>query len=175
MRKFIDQEELRDLWLKVCREVSREIPHSNIAIVGIRTRGAHLAARLRNFLKERTGIDVPFGILDITLYRDDLTAIAEQPVVRSTEIPFNVTGKRIVLVDDVIYTGRTVRAALDELIDFGRPSYIRLAVLIDRGGRELPIQPDFVGKFVELAPEEVVEVKLKEIDDEEGAYILKKK
>ncbi len=175
MRKILEENEVKEIWEKVCREIAREIPSTNIAVVGIRTRGAYLGGRLRKFLVERYQREIPLGILDITLYRDDLTQIAEQPVLRSTEIPFDVTGKKIVLVDDVIYTGRTVRAALDELIDFGRPAFIKLAVLIDRGGRELPIQPDFVGKFLEVEPEEWVEVKLKEVDGEEGAYIMRKR
>ncbi len=169
------EREVGEVWDKVCREIAREIPPTNVAVVGIRTRGAYLGRRLRDFLSQRYRKDVPLGILDITLYRDDFTQIDEQPVLRSTDIPFDVTGKKIVLVDDVIYTGRTVRAALDELIDFGRPAFIKLAVLIDRGGRELPIQPDFVGKFLEVEPEEWVEVKLREVDEEEGAYVMRRK
>ncbi len=175
MRKILEEEEVKKIWEKLCREIAREIPFTNLAVVGIRVRGDYLAKRLRDFLTQRAKKEIPFGVLDITLYRDDLTQIAEQPIMKSTNIPFNVNGKKIVLVDDVIYTGRTIRAALDELIDFGRPSFIRLAVLIDRGGRELPVQPDFVGKFLEVSPDEVVEVKLKEVDGEEGAYIIHRK
>ncbi len=175
MRKILSGKEVRTIWEKLCREIAREIPLTNLAVVGIRSRGEYLAKRLQDFLSYKTKKNVPLGVLDITLYRDDLTQVAEQPVMKSTEIPFDVTGKKIVLVDDVIYTGRTIRAALDELIDFGRPAFIRLAVLIDRGGRELPIQPDFVGKFVEIEQEEVVEVKLSEVDKEEGAYIIRRR
>ena len=175
MRKILEGEEVKNIWEKVCREVSREIPLTNLGVVGIRTRGAYLAKRLQEFLSQKVRKEIPLGILDITLYRDDLTQIAEQPVMKGTEIDFDITGKKIVLVDDVIYTGRTIRAALDELIDFGRPAFIKLAVLIDRGGRELPIQPDFVGKLLEIDSEEIVEVKLMEVDEEEGAYIIRRK
>lgn len=175
VRKILEEEGVRKTWEKLSREVAREISFTNLAVVGIRVRGDFLAKRLRDFLSKRAKKEIPLGILDITLYRDDLTQIAEQPIMKSTSIPFDVNGKKIVLVDDVIYTGRTVRAALDELIDFGRPSFIRLAVLIDRGGRELPIQPDFVGKFLDISPDEIVEVKLKEVDGEEGAYIIHRK
>ena len=175
MRKILEGEEVQNIWEKVCREVAREIPLTNLGVVGVRTRGAYLAKRLQEFLSQKVRKEIPLGILDITLYRDDLTQIAEQPVMKGTEIDFDITGRKIVLVDDVIYTGRTIRAALDELIDFGRPAFIKLAVLIDRGGRELPIQPDFVGKFLEIDSEEVVEVKLMEMDEEEGAYIIRRK
>jgi len=132
--------------------------------VGIRTRGVPLARRLAARVRDRSGIEIPVGVLDITLYRDDLTDIASQPVVRDTVLPFGVDGRRIVLVDDVLYTGRTVRAALDQLIDFGRPRRIELMVLVDRGCRELPIQADYVGKQIETTRKQMVEVRLKEED-----------
>lgn len=144
----------------------------NLVVVGIRNKGAYLAERIAKNIKTIEGKEVPVGAMDITLYRDDLTEIAEQPVVRSTEIKFDITGKKIILVDDVLFTGRTVRCALDELIDFGRPANIQLAVLIDRGHRELPIRPDFVGKNIPTAKDESVEVKLKETDDTEEVLIL---
>ena len=137
-----------------------------IALVGIRSRGEHLARRLAARLSSITGTTVPTGALDITLYRDDLmkTAVGPQPIVRRTEIPFSIDGRHIVLVDDVLYTGRTIRAALDALIDFGRPSTIQLVVLVDRGHRELPIKADYVGKNVPTSRRETVRVRLEEID-----------
>lgn len=135
-----------------------------VCFVGIRTRGVPLAQRLSRLIKEFEDVECPVGSLDITLYRDDLTTIAQQPIVRKTEIPFSVDGKDIILVDDVLYTGRTVRAALDALIDFGRPKRIKLAVVIDRGHRELPIRADFVGKNVPTSQDEVIKVELGEID-----------
>ena len=127
-----------------------------LALVGIRTRGAVLADRLARAITQIDGAEVPVGALDITLYRDDLTAIGPHPVVHQTELSFDLTDQRLVLVDDVLYTGRTVRAALDALLDYGRPAGIQLAVLVDRGHRELPIRPDYVGKNVPTAPDEVV-------------------
>jgi len=137
-----------------------------LALVGIRTRGVVMAKRLAASLLEITGETVPTGVLDITLYRDDLMhhAIGPQPLVRSTEIPFSIDGQKILLVDDVLYTGRTVRAALDALIDFGRPREIQLVVLVDRGHRELPIRADYVGKNVPTSMRESVQVRVLEID-----------
>ena len=139
---------------------------ADIRLVGIRTRGVPIARRLAAALKEITGADVLTGALDIALYRDDLMGqnAGSQPIVRSTEIPFNLAGKHVLLVDDVLYTGRTIRAALDALIDFGRPKTIQLVVLIDRGHRELPIRADYVGKNVPTSIRESVQVHLVEID-----------
>ncbi|MEA4884166.1 MAG: bifunctional pyr operon transcriptional regulator/uracil phosphoribosyltransferase PyrR [Clostridia bacterium] len=142
-----------------------------VALVGIRRRGGPLATRLADEIEYIEGQRVPVGILDITLYRDDLTTLANQPMVHRTEVPFDINGKTIVLVDDVIYTGRTVRAGLDALIDLGRPKRIQLAVLIDRGHRELPIKPDFVGKNVPTSLEEVVSVSVTEIDGDDKVVI----
>jgi pyrimidine operon attenuation protein/uracil phosphoribosyltransferase len=138
----------------------------DIALVGVRTRGVPLAKRLAAILREVTGHEVATGSLDITLYRDDLmkAAVGPQPIVRRTEIPFSIDGRHIVLVDDVLYTGRTIRAALDALIDFGRPSTIQLVVMVDRGHRELPIKADYVGKNVPTSRRESVQVRLAEID-----------
>jgi pyrimidine operon attenuation protein/uracil phosphoribosyltransferase len=138
----------------------------NLALVGIRARGVPLAARLAAQLKLVSGVDVPIGSLDITLYRDDLmrTPVGPQPVIRRTEIPFSIDGRHILLVDDVLYTGRTIRAALDALIDFGRPSAIQLVVLVDRGHRELPIRADYVGRNIPTARQQSVQVRLEEID-----------
>ncbi len=159
--------------------VERNKGVGGLAIVGIRTRGVHIARRLARSLMEITGEAVPTGSLDITLYRDDLMrhAVGPQPLVRRTEIPFSIDDRKILLVDDVLYTGRTVRAALDALIDFGRPRSIQLVVLVDRGHRELPVKADYVGKNLPTALEESVQVRLQESDgldevvvqEEEGA------
>jgi pyrimidine operon attenuation protein/uracil phosphoribosyltransferase len=137
-----------------------------LALVGIRTRGVPLARRLARSLKDINGDEVPTGALDITLYRDDLMRhpVGPQPVVRSTEIPFSIDNRKILLVDDVLYTGRTIRSALDALIDFGRPRAIQLVVLIDRGHRELPIKADYVGKNIPTSRKQSVQVRLLEID-----------
>ena len=144
--------------------VERERDLSQLAIVGIRTRGDVLAARLRTALREIEGRDVPLGSLDITLYRDDLTRIGYSPTVHRTDIPFSVDDRVVVLVDDVLFTGRTIRAAMDALVDYGRPRAIRLAVLVDRGHRELPIRADFVGKNIATAAGDDVRVRLAECD-----------
>ncbi|MCL6614344.1 MAG: bifunctional pyr operon transcriptional regulator/uracil phosphoribosyltransferase PyrR [Firmicutes bacterium] len=156
--------------------LSREIVEHNkgtedLALVGIRTRGVPLAQRLAALIGEQEGTSIPVGVLDITFYRDDLSLLSPQPVVHRTAIPFRVTEKKIVLVDDVLYTGRTVRAALDALMDLGRPRLIQLAVLIDRGHRELPIRADYVGKNVPTSRREVVHVLLKESDGEDRVVI----
>lgn len=143
-----------------------------LAIVGIRRRGVPLAERMAELINEFEGVKVPVGFLDITLYRDDLTTLNHQPIVHKTEVPFSVNGMKIVLVDDVLYTGRTIRAALDALIDLGRPELIQLAVLIDRGHRELPIRADYVGKNVPTSSKEVISVRLLEIDQENDKVML---
>jgi pyrimidine operon attenuation protein/uracil phosphoribosyltransferase len=143
-----------------------------LAIVGIRRRGVPLGKRLADVLGGRLGKKPLFGILDITLYRDDLTLVAEQPVVSGTEIDFKVEGKRIVLVDDVLFTGRTVRAAIDALMDLGRPAKIELAVVVDRGWRELPIEANHVAERVTTTLREVIKVHVKEIDGDDGAEVV---
>jgi len=144
-----------------------------LALVGIRTRGVPLARRLKSIMAGINQHEVPTGALDITLYRDDLMrhAVGTQPVVRSTDIPFSIDDKRILLVDDVLYTGRTIRAALDALIEFGRPQAIQLVVLVDRGHRELPIKADYVGKNLPTSPAESVQVHLTEIDGRDEVEI----
>src|SRR5262249_7517328 len=144
-----------------------------LALVGIRRRGVPLARRLAKTIQEISKHDVPTGALDITLYRDDLMrhTIDTQPLVRSTEIPFSIDDKRILLVDDVLYTGRTIRAALDALIEFGRPKAIQLVVLVDRGHRELPIKADYVGKNLPTSPKQSVQVRLHEIDGEDEVLL----
>ncbi len=156
--------------------ISHEIIERNeglddVVIVGIRTRGVPLARRIVAKLEEIEGRDVQIGILDITLYRDDLTTIANQPIVHQTEIPFDITDKKVILVDDVLYTGRTVRSALDALMDLGRPKIIQLAILVDRGHRELPIRADFVGKNLPTSQQEVISVNLEEIDGEDKVVL----
>ncbi len=143
---------------------------SNLCLVGIRTRGIFLAHRIAQKIKEIEGIEIPVGELDITFYRDDLSNLL-QPEVYKTEIPFDINQKDIVLVDDVLFTGRTTRAAMDALIDFGRPATIQLAVLIDRGHRELPLRPDYVGKNIPTSKKEEIKVYLKEVDEKDSVVI----
>ena len=153
--------------------VERNKGVEDLALVGVRTRGVHIARRLARALREITGQDIPTGALDITLYRDDLMrqAVGPQPLVRRTEIPFSIDSRKILLVDDVLYTGRTTRAALDALIDFGRPKAIQLIVLVDRGHRELPIKADYVGKNLPTAPNESVQVRLQESDGQDEVVV----
>jgi pyrimidine operon attenuation protein/uracil phosphoribosyltransferase len=146
----------------------------DFAVIGIRRRGVHLAQRLRAKLQATLKKTIPLGILDITLYRDDLTTVSNRPMLRETLIDFHIDNLSLLLVDDVLYTGRTIRAALDGIIDLGRPKRVQLAVLIDRGGRELPIQADYIGKQIQVADEETVEVRLQEEDGEERIVLFKK-
>jgi pyrimidine operon attenuation protein / uracil phosphoribosyltransferase len=149
-----------------------------VALVGIQSRGAPLASRLRRLVDERSGVVLPVGALDITFHRDDVhvrdggRAPARQPVVRATSISFPIEGMTVVLVDDVLYTGRTIRAAIDALLEFGRPARVQLAVLVDRGHRELPIRPDYVGKNLPTARDERIQVELMEIDERDGVYLI---
>jgi pyrimidine operon attenuation protein/uracil phosphoribosyltransferase len=145
-----------------------------LAFIGIRRRGVPMAQRLANRIKALENREIPVGILDITLYRDDLSTIANQPVLNATEISFPVTGKDIILMDDVLYTGRTVRAALDALFDHGRPARVQLLVLIDRGHRELPIEARFIGRLVQTTDNEIIEVKFKETDQIEKVLLVEK-
>src|SRR3954468_8527722 len=153
--------------------VERNKGVEDLALVGVRTRGVHIARRLARSLREITGQEIPTGALDITLYRDDLMrqAVGPQPLVRKTDIPFSIDDRIILLVDDVLYTGRTVRAALDALIDFGRPQAIQLVVLVDRGHRELPIKADYVGKNLPTSRRESVQVRLEEVDGDDEVVI----
>jgi pyrimidine operon attenuation protein/uracil phosphoribosyltransferase len=145
-----------------------------LAFIGIRRRGVPLATRLAEKIKQLENIPIPVGFLDINLYRDDLSTVAEKPVHNATEIQFPVTGKDIVLMDDVLYTGRTIRAALDALFDHGRPSRVQLLVLIDRGHRELPIEARYVGRMVQTTANEIIEVKLREVDNLEKVLLVEK-
>jgi pyrimidine operon attenuation protein/uracil phosphoribosyltransferase len=161
---------------RTLRRMADEIVELNngtddLIIVGIQRRGVQLAARLVSTIKEREGADVPNGALDITLYRDDLQTVGPRPVVGPTHLPWDLEGKVVVIVDDVLYTGRTIRAALDELADFGRPRRIALAVLIDRGGRELPIQPDVVGKAIDVNEGQRVDVMVSDLDGKDAVVI----
>ncbi|MBA2371660.1 MAG: bifunctional pyr operon transcriptional regulator/uracil phosphoribosyltransferase PyrR [Chloroflexi bacterium] len=154
--------------------VERERDFSQLAIVGVRARGDMLATRLRDALRATCGREVPLGLLDITLYRDDLTRIGYSPTVHRTDIPFPVDDRVVILVDDVLFTGRTVRAAMDALLDYGRPRAIRLAVLVDRGHRELPIRADFVGKNIATALGDDVRVRLVESDGRDEVELAQK-
>jgi len=167
MPVIMDADRMTRSLTRIAHEVvERNRGTDGLALVGIRTRGDVLAKRLAAALEQITGHPMPTGALDITLYRDDLMrhAVGPQPLVRRTEIPFSIDDKKILLVDDVLYTGRTIRAALDALIDFGRPKEIQLIVLVDRGHRELPIKADYVGKNVPTSLKETVTVQLKETD-----------
>jgi pyrimidine operon attenuation protein/uracil phosphoribosyltransferase len=143
-----------------------------IRLVGIRSRGVPLAERISSYLKEIESTDIPVGIIDITLYRDDLSTISHQPVIKGSAIDFEMEDAIVILVDDVLYTGRTVRAAIDALLDFGRPMQIQLAVLVDRGHRELPIKADYVGKNVPTSKEEIIKVSFEETDGEDSVKIV---
>lgn len=173
--QIMNKEDISKAVKRIAHEIlEKNKDTANLAIIGIKNRGVYLAERIAKELKNISGCDIPKGALDITLYRDDLTQVSEQPIVRETDIDFNVDGKIIVLVDDVLFTGRTVRCALSELIDFGRPKAIQLAVLIDRGHRELPIRPDYVGKSIPTSISEVVEVRLNESDSDEEVLLSEK-
>jgi pyrimidine operon attenuation protein/uracil phosphoribosyltransferase len=165
---ILDAEGIRRAFIRIAHEIlEKHRAVEQIALVGIRSRGEFLAQRLAANLKELTGKPVLVGALDITLYRDDLSMLDANPIIRATEIPFDVTGKKVIIVDDVLFTGRTVRAAMDALIDLGRPETIELAVLIDRGHRELPVRADYIGKNVPTARQELVQVRLTEMDKAE--------
>jgi len=170
--EIVDADGLRRIVTRIAHEiVERNKGVEDLVLVGIRRRGVPLAIRMAEKIKEFEGKAPIEGSLDITLYRDDLSTVSHQPVVGSSEIPVDITNKVIVLVDDVLYTGRTVRAAMDALIDFGRPRSIQLAVVIDRGHRELPIRADFVGKNVPTSSKEVIGVKLAEVDGVDSVVI----
>jgi pyrimidine operon attenuation protein / uracil phosphoribosyltransferase len=154
--------------------VERNRGTTNLALIGIRRRGVPLAKRLARSIHKSENVHVPVGYLDINLYRDDLSTVATQPVIQSTEIHFPINDVTVVLVDDVLYTGRTVRAAMEALLDYGRPKAIQLCALIDRGHRELPIQADYVGKTVQTTTNEIVEVMVADIDQKEGVVLVEK-
>jgi pyrimidine operon attenuation protein/uracil phosphoribosyltransferase len=166
------QSEIRRALLRIIHEIlEKNKGIRNLVFIGIKRRGDYVARRLADMIKEYEGKRIPLGALDITLYRDDLQLVSETPIIESTDIPFDISGKTIVLVDDVLYTGRTIRAAMEELFNFGRPKAIQLAVLVDRGHRELPIQADFVGKSIPTAKNEIVDVHIEELDNEDCVTI----
>ena len=171
--KIMDDQDLGRTIARLTHEIlEKNKGHENIVVIGMRTRGVYLAERIAKKLKEVDNKEVPFGVLDITLYRDDFRTALKQPKIQITDIPFSIDNKNIILVDDVLYTGRTVRAALDALMDFGRPASIQLAVLVDRGHRELPIKADFIGKNVPTSYGEEIRVHMKEIDENDGVFLV---
>ena len=173
-RVVMDAQAIERALTRVAHEVlERNKGTDDLALIGIRSRGVHLAGRLQEKISAIDRVEVPMGIIDITLYRDDLSRSLQQPEVRGTQIPFGVDDKRVVLVDDVLFTGRTIRAALDALIDFGRPRHVQLVVLVDRGHRELPIRADYVGKNLPTAVNESVHVRLQESDGHDEVVIAR--
>ena len=171
-RQIMTEDEIRRAIVRISHEiVEKQVGTQGLVLVGIQRRGVPLARRIADAIEEHEGVRLPVGALDITFYRDDLSLVAQQPIVKGTDLPFDLNGTTVVLVDDVLYTGRTIRAAMDALIDFGRPRAIRLAVLIDRGHRELPIRADHVGKNVPTSREEIVKVHVEEVDGREEVSI----
>jgi pyrimidine operon attenuation protein/uracil phosphoribosyltransferase len=172
-RQLLSATEIDRTLQRLAHEIAeRSAAMTDLALIGVRRRGVPLAQRLARSIRSFASVDVPVGTLDITLYRDDLSTVAPQPVVQSTEIPFPVDDRDLVVVDDVLYTGRTIRAAMNGLFDLGRPRRIRLCVLIDRGHRELPVEASFVGRNVQTSDTEIIEVRLKEIDGEERVMLV---
>ena len=165
----MNKEEIEKIVQKMGEIIEKEIGFDRTVIIGIKRRGAVIADRINNILSKK----LPVGYLDITFYRDDFSKIGANPVVGTTEILFDIDDKKVILIDDVLYTGRTIRAALDALIDLGRPEFVKLFVLIDRNNRELPISADFIGKKVKVEKNEMVEVRLKEIDKKDEVVIVK--
>ncbi len=171
-RQIMTADEIRRATTRLSHEiVEKQAGTAGLMLIGIQRRGVPLARRIAAAILEHEGVEVPVGALDITFYRDDLSLVAQQPIVKGTELPSGIDGRTIILVDDVLYTGRTIRAAMDALVDFGRPQAIRLAVLVDRGHRELPIRADHVGKNVPTSREEIVRVRVEEVDGEDAVDI----
>ena len=177
-KPILNQGEMAQTLVNLANEIIKAHPdksqRKSLVLLGIHRRGVPLARRLKAIIEKKLNHKIPLGTLDITLYRDDLDTIGRLPIVKRTDITFDLTGKNVILVDDVLFTGRTVRAALNELADFGRPRRIQLAVLIDRGLRELPIEASYVGKYVKSTPAEIVMVKLQEIDGADEVIITAK-
>jgi pyrimidine operon attenuation protein / uracil phosphoribosyltransferase len=172
-RQLMAPEEIDRTLHRLAREVvEKSGGTSNIALIGVRRRGVPLAQRLAKSIRDFSHVDVPVGTLDITLYRDDLSTVASQPVIQANDIPFGVDDRDLILVDDVLYTGRTARAAMNGLFDLGRPKSIRMLVLIDRGHRELPIEATFIGRTVTTSDTEIIEVRLQETDKEERVMLV---
>ena len=180
VRLLLDGEAIAKSLSRIAHEIiERTDELDGVALVGIQSRGAPLASRLRRLVEERSGVSLPVGALDITFHRDDVHVRdggrrlpGRQPVVRSTSIAFPIEGMTVVLVDDVLYTGRTIRAAIDALLEYGRPARVQLAVLVDRGHRELPIRPDYVGKNLPTGRDERIQVELVEIDERDGVFLV---
>lgn len=173
---IMDEKTLHRCLVRIAHEIlERNKGAKNLAIIGIKTRGAYLAERIAKIINSIENVKVPVGLMDINLYRDDVQTKLEQPIIQKTEIMFDVKDKIIILVDDVLFTGRTIRAALDQIIDFGRPKSIQLAVLVDRGHRELPIRADYIGKNIPTSKHELVKVKIKEKDSEDSVSIVKER
>jgi pyrimidine operon attenuation protein/uracil phosphoribosyltransferase len=171
-RQILDADELRRALTRIAHEiVERNGGTNDLVLVGVRTRGVPLARRLAGLIEQHEGVSLPVGALDISFYRDDLTKVAHAPIVKKTQAMPEIAGKTVVLVDDVLFTGRTIRAALDALIDLGRPKMIQLAILVDRGHRELPIRPDYIGKNLPTSRRETVAVRLTEHDGEDRVVI----
>lgn len=176
MKQLLNAQEFNRTLDQMVEQIAEVCPADlQWAIIGIRTRGVALAERLKERIDKKFGRNMPIGWLDITLYRDDLYELAAHPLVRQTKLDFDPTDLCVILADDVIYTGRTVRAALDALSDYGRPKYVKLAVLVDRGHRELPITPDVTGLKIKTTRDEIVEVRMTEIDDKDGVDIITRK
>ncbi len=178
-RQLLDDDAIAKALSRIAHEIiERTDELESVALVGIQSRGAPLASRLRRLVEERSGVALPVGALDITFHRDDVHVRdggrppGRQPVVRATSIAFPIEGMTVVLVDDVLYTGRTIRAAIDALLEFGRPARVQLAVLVDRGHRELPIRPVFVGKNLPTGRDERIQVELMEIDERDGVFLI---
>lgn len=173
--KLLDETELKRIFERFAFQFTEPYDDpAKIAIIGMQRRGVFIGQRVRRIIREKLGTEIPFGVLDVTFYRDDFRTAMKMPAVQVTDIPFDLYGRHIVLVDDVLYTGRTVRAALEALMSFGRPASIRFCCLIDRGHRELPLAPDYTGMYVPTHTNEEVQVMLTEIDNEDAVYIVKR-
>lgn len=176
VRQVLDSEGIHRAIIRIAHEIlERNQGTKNLVIIGVRTRGVFLAERIQKQIRAIEDVEIPLGILDITLYRDDLSEIGPRPAIRETDIPEDIADKVVILVDDVLYTGRTVRAALDAVVDFGRPKAIQLAVLIDRGHRELPIKADYVGKNIPTSKDEEVVLRLVENDDADEVVVKERR
>ena len=174
IKKILSKDDIKRTLYRLAHQIVEKSSSSEeIALVGIQTRGVYLARRIQSIIKEIEGKDVPLGVLDITLYRDDFTVLGPKPIVKETKLAFDLSDKVVILVDDVLYTGRTVRAALNEIMDFGRPKRVEFLVLVDRGFRELPIRADYVGKNIPTSRQEVVEVNLEESDCNDEVVVIK--
>ncbi|MEJ5261234.1 MAG: bifunctional pyr operon transcriptional regulator/uracil phosphoribosyltransferase PyrR [Ignavibacterium sp.] len=171
--KLVDKEGLDRILTRIAHEILEKNKGSkNLVLIGMRTRGEFLAKRLQKKIKDIDGVELPFGVLDVTLYRDDFRTRLKQPQVSVSDITFDINEKDVILVDDVLYTGRTVRSALNALMDFGRPSSIQLCILVDRGHRELPIRADYVGKNIPTSLNEEIKLKVEEYDGEDAIYLV---